>query len=54
MSAGAPGEIIVGRLTWEQLGDPVAGEPLGEIRVKGKREAVDAWRLHATDVEAGP
>ena len=45
MSAGAPGEIIVGRATWEALGDAAVGEALGGIRVKGKREPVEAWRL---------
>ena len=47
MSAGAPGEIVVGRATWEALGDPSAGDALGGIRVKGKREPVEAWRLRS-------
>ena len=45
-TAAEPGQVVVGRLTWESLGDPSAGEPLGAIRVKGKREPVEAWRLH--------
>jgi class 3 adenylate cyclase len=45
-TAAEPGQVVVGRSTWEQLGDPAAGEPLGAIRVKGKREPVEAWRLH--------
>jgi class 3 adenylate cyclase/transposase-like protein len=45
-TAADPGQVVVGRLTWEQLGDPAAGESLGAIRVKGKREPVEAWRLH--------
>ncbi|MEX1171454.1 MAG: adenylate/guanylate cyclase domain-containing protein [Chloroflexota bacterium] len=46
MSVGGPGEVVVGRLTWESLGDPGAGESLGAVRVKGKRDPVEAWRLH--------
>jgi len=45
-TAAEPGQVVVGRLTWESLGDPAAGVPLGAIRVKGKREPVEAWRLH--------
>lgn len=45
MAAGAPGEVIAGRRTWEMLADPTAGEALGFVRVKGKRDAVEAWRL---------
>jgi len=45
-TAAEPGQVVVGRLTWESLGDPTAGEPLGAIRVKGKREPVEAWRLY--------
>jgi class 3 adenylate cyclase len=44
-TAAAPGEVVVGRGTWEMLDDPTAGEPLGSISVKGKREPVEAWRL---------
>src|SRR5262245_24463445 len=40
-----PGQVVVGRGTWELLGDPAAGESLGAVRVKGKREPVEAWRL---------
>jgi class 3 adenylate cyclase len=49
-TAAEPGQVVVGRLTWESLGDPAAGEPLGAIRVKGKREPVEAWRLHVPGV----
>ena len=38
MTTGAPGEVILGRQTWEMLDDPAAGQPLGAVRVKGKRE----------------
>jgi class 3 adenylate cyclase len=45
MAAAEPGQIVVGRATWEALGDDRAGVALGGIRVKGKREPVEAWRL---------
>ena len=49
MAAGEPGQIVVGRATWERLGDLRSGEPLGAIMVKGKRTAVEAWRLEGLD-----
>ena len=45
-TAAEPGQVVVGRATWEALDDPTAGEPLGAIRVKGKRDPVEAWRLN--------
>lgn len=45
MAAGDPGTVVVGRMTWEALGDERAGSALGGVRVKGKREAVEAWVL---------
>jgi class 3 adenylate cyclase len=45
MAAGEPGQIIVGRATWEALGPERRGVELGAVTVKGKREAVEAWRL---------
>jgi len=44
-TAAEPGQVVVGRTTWEALGDPTAGASLGAIRVKGKREPVEAWRI---------
>ena len=44
-TAAEPGQVVVGRATWEALDDQTAGEPLGAIRVKGKRDPVEAWRL---------
>ena len=44
-AAAEPGQVVVGRATWEALDDPTAGEPLGGIRLKGKRDLVEAWRL---------
>ena len=45
MTAAEPGQIVVGRATWEALGPDRVGVELGAVRVKGKREAVEAWRL---------
>lgn len=45
MAAGEPGQVVVGRATWDALGEDRAGEPLGAVRVKGKRDPVEAWRL---------
>jgi adenylate cyclase len=45
MTAAEPGQVVVGRATWEQLGPDAVGVELGPIIVKGKREAVEAWRL---------
>ena len=47
MSAAEPGQIVIGPSTRAELG-PLAGvdlTPLGQIRVKGKREPVEAWVL---------
>ena len=46
MTVARAGEIVVGATTWAILADPTAGEPLGPVQVKGKREPVEAWRLH--------
>jgi adenylate cyclase len=48
LSAAGPGEIVVGDATWSRLGGAVSGEALDPLRVKGKRELVQAWRLVAT------
>jgi adenylate cyclase len=45
MAAAEPGQVVVGRSTWEALGPEAVGVALGPIMVKGKTEAVDAWRL---------
>ena len=45
MTAAEPGQIVVGRATWEALGDHGKGTALGAIAVKGKREPVEVWRL---------
>ena len=45
MSLGSPGDVVVGRTTWEALHDELPGSPLGEVHVKGRRTPVEAWRL---------
>ena len=45
MAAGEPGQVVIGKATWDALGDDRAGEPLGAVRVKGKSDPVEAWRL---------
>jgi adenylate cyclase len=45
MGAGEPGQVVVGRPTWDALGDRRSGTPIGSVRLKGKREPVDAWVL---------
>ncbi|HEX2469398.1 MAG TPA: adenylate/guanylate cyclase domain-containing protein [Candidatus Limnocylindrales bacterium] len=47
MAAAEPGQVVVGRATWESLGPGRQGAELGPVRVKGKREPVEAWRLDA-------
>jgi adenylate cyclase len=47
MAAAEPGQVVVGRATWDALGPEAIGVALGPIMVKGKREAVEAWRLSA-------
>ena len=47
MASGEPGQVVVGKATWVALGEERAGEPLGGVRVKGKRDPVEAWRLQA-------
>ena len=50
MAAGEPGQVVVGRMTWDALGDDRAGDALGEVRVKGKQEPVEAWVLRQPTV----
>jgi class 3 adenylate cyclase/tetratricopeptide (TPR) repeat protein len=50
--AAAPGEILLGRTTWELVRDAVAAEPIAPLPVKGKAEPVSAWRLLAVAADA--
>jgi adenylate cyclase len=45
MAAGEAGQVVVGKRTWDALGEDRSGEPLGLVAVKGRRIAVEAWRL---------
>jgi adenylate cyclase len=47
MAAGEPGQVVVARSTWEQIGPGADGVALGPTRVKGKRMPVEAWILQA-------
>ncbi len=49
MSAAQPGQIVIGPNTRDELEPSGAQlEPLGPIRLKGKRDAIDAWVLSAS------
>jgi adenylate cyclase len=50
MSAGEPGQVVIGPSTFERLAAFLAGggaiaRPLGPVRVKGKRDPIEAWVL---------
>ena len=49
MSAAEPGQVVIGAATREHLQPDAALDlvPLGSIRLKGKREPVEAWALTA-------
>jgi class 3 adenylate cyclase/tetratricopeptide (TPR) repeat protein len=49
--AAAPGEILLGGLTYNLVRDAVDAEPAGPIEAKGKAQLVEAWRL--VSVHAG-
>lgn len=42
-----PGEIVVGALTAEMLGDAVQLTPLGAVSVKGRSQPVEAFRIRS-------
>ncbi len=46
-AVGSPGQVVVGRATWDQLGPEKVGEALGPTHVKGKAASVDAWVLRS-------
>src|SRR5215207_6223597 len=51
-SAARPGEILVGRPTYNLVRDAVLAEPLEPLSVKGKSAPVDAWRVTAVIPDA--
>lgn len=44
LSAAEPGQVVVGRATFEAL-EGMSATPLGPLRLKGKRAPQDAWLL---------
>jgi class 3 adenylate cyclase len=44
-AAASPGEILIGGATHRLVSDAVLVEPLEALRLKGKSQAVPAWRL---------
>ena len=46
-SVGAPGQVVVARATWEELGPGRDGDSLGPVSVKGRRAPVEAWILRS-------
>jgi class 3 adenylate cyclase/tetratricopeptide (TPR) repeat protein len=45
--AAAPGEVLLGQVTWELVRDAVQAEPVAPLTLKGKADRVAAWRLLA-------
>jgi class 3 adenylate cyclase len=43
--AAAPGEIILGERTWSLAREAIEAEPMAALTLKGKSEALRAWRL---------
>jgi len=46
-SVGSPGQVVVARATWEELGPGRDGDALGPVSVKGRRAPVEAWILRS-------
>jgi class 3 adenylate cyclase len=47
MAAGDAGEATVAEATWDAIDGERGGADLGPLRLKGKRDAVRAWRLRS-------
>ena len=47
LAAGEPGQVVASDSTWRALQGGGEGQPLGPLRVKGKREPVAAWIVSA-------
>jgi class 3 adenylate cyclase len=48
-----PGEIVVGSATADQLDDSFSLAPMGHVRVKGRRRAVEVFSLAVGHPDAG-
>ncbi|MCC6739980.1 MAG: AAA family ATPase [Planctomycetia bacterium] len=46
-AAAAPGAVVASRSAWDAAGDAFEGRALGELALKGRSEAVEAWELEA-------
>ena len=44
-SVALPGQIVIGRATYEQVRDHYACDSLGEVQLRGKRQAIRAYRV---------
>jgi class 3 adenylate cyclase len=44
-TAAEPGQVVIGAVTRERLGDRAQADPLGDLRVKGRSQAVSAYVL---------
>ena len=44
-SVALPGQIVIGQATYEQIREQYACEPLGKIQLRGKRQAIRAYRV---------
>ncbi len=47
MSVAGPQEVLVTGRTWEAVGGVAEGEALGPVRVKGRLEPLEVWRVTA-------
>ena len=50
--AAAPGEILIGRTTFDLVRDAVVAEPVGPLDLRGKPEPIEAWRIVAVVPDA--
>jgi adenylate cyclase len=47
-SVAKPGEIIIGQATFEQVNTLYRCDPLGPVQLRGKRQAIEAYRVLAS------
>jgi adenylate cyclase len=53
-SVALPGHIVIGQATYQQVQDNYVCEPLGEVQLRGKRQAIRAYRVVATSGQSSP
>ncbi len=44
-SVAKPSEILIGQATFEQIKDVYRCEPLGPVQLRGKRQAIEVFRV---------